>query len=61
MYPNLKNEIYEEMVDHIIMNKKLEPIKKENEELNQIFIDNSRSETDETNETNVLAKPKKRL
>lgn len=58
MYPNLKNEIYEEMVDHIIMTKKLAPIKKENEELNQIFIDNSSSET---NEINTLAKSKKRL
>lgn len=58
MCPNLKNEIYEEMVDHIIMTRELEPIKKENEELNQIFIDNSSSET---NEINTLAKSKKRL
>lgn len=58
MYPNLKNEIYEEMVNHIIMTRELEPIKKENEELNQIFIDNSSSET---NEINTLAKSKKRL
>jgi hypothetical protein len=42
MYPNLKNEIYEEMVDHIIMIKKLAPIKKENEELNQIFINHNK-------------------
>ena len=58
MYPNIKNEIYEEMVDHIIMIRELAPIKKENEELNQIFIDNSSSET---NEINTLAKSKKRL
>lgn len=58
MYPNLKNEIYEEMVNHIVMTRELEPIKKENEELNQIFIDNSSSGK---NEINTLAKPKKRL
>lgn len=58
MYPNIKNEIYEEMVDHIIMIRELAPIKKENEALKQIFIDNSSSET---NEINTLAKPKKRL
>lgn len=58
MYPNIKNEIYEEMVDHIIMIRELAPIKKENEELNQIFIDNSSSEI---NEINTLAKSKKRL
>lgn len=58
MYPNLKNEIYEEMVNHIIMIRELAPIKKENEALKQIFIDNSSSET---NEINTLAKPKKRL
>lgn len=55
-YPNIKNEIYEEMLDYIIMNRKLEPIKKENKELSKILMNNV-----EINEVKALSKPKKRL